>query len=270
MATYVETDDLKVLIDPSVALGPKRYGLPPHPIEIKRMNELWDDVKKYAKKSDVLVITHYHYDHHNPAEPGLYKDKIIYIKDPERNINRSQSVRSSFFLGKVEGLPSKQEAADGKEFHYGSTTIKFSPAVFHGTGSRLGYVIETSISCCGEKVVHTSDVEGPVTESQAAFIIHENPDLLILDGPMTYMLGFRYSKESLRSAIGNINNIIKNTSVKSIIADHHLLRDLLYKERLASVYDYASENDKAVLSAAEYAGRETEMLEARRKELYGL
>lgn len=64
--------------------------------------------------------------------------------------------------------------------------------------------------------------------------------------------------------------MIKNTSVRSIIADHHLLRDLKYRERLASVYKYALENDKEVLNAAEYAGRETNMLEARRKELYGL
>ena len=30
MATYVETKDCKILIDPSAALGPKRYGLSPH------------------------------------------------------------------------------------------------------------------------------------------------------------------------------------------------------------------------------------------------
>ena len=31
MATYVETKDVKIFIDPGVALGPSRYGLPPHP-----------------------------------------------------------------------------------------------------------------------------------------------------------------------------------------------------------------------------------------------
>ncbi|MCJ7571679.1 MAG: hypothetical protein MUO82_07360 [Candidatus Thermoplasmatota archaeon] len=29
MAIYVETEDCKILIDPSAALGPSRYGLPP-------------------------------------------------------------------------------------------------------------------------------------------------------------------------------------------------------------------------------------------------
>lgn len=191
MATYVETDDLRILIDPAVALGPKRYGLPPHPLEIKRMHETWDDVLKHAAISDVLIVTHYHYDHHNPDEPNIYKDKIVYLKDPLRNINRSQSGRASYFLGKLESLTGKREVADGNEFHHGSTTIKFSPAVYHGTGSKLGYVVETSISCGGEKIVHTSDVEGPSIVDQAAFVIQENPDLLILDGPMTYLLGYR-------------------------------------------------------------------------------
>jgi predicted metallo-beta-lactamase superfamily hydrolase len=30
MSTFVETDDLRILIDPGVALAPIRYGLEPH------------------------------------------------------------------------------------------------------------------------------------------------------------------------------------------------------------------------------------------------
>ena len=37
MATYVETKDCKILIDPSAALGPKRYGLPPHNKELEAL-----------------------------------------------------------------------------------------------------------------------------------------------------------------------------------------------------------------------------------------
>ena len=37
MATYVETKDCKILIDPSAALGPKRYGLPPHQKELEEL-----------------------------------------------------------------------------------------------------------------------------------------------------------------------------------------------------------------------------------------
>lgn len=269
MATYVESDDIKLVIDPAAALGPKRYGLAPHPLESGRLQESWADIKKHAAKSDILVVTHYHYDHHDPEENEEFRDKTVYLKDPKKNINKSQQMRASYFLNKLGGLIKSIEIADGREFQHGSTIIKFSPPVFHGTSSRLGYVLEVSISCCDEKLVYTSDVEGPSVEEQAAFIIEENPDLLILDGPMTYMLGYRYSSESLRRSIENINRIISETSVRDIILDHHFMRDLNYKEHIGGVYEFATENGVRILNAAEYVGRTTEMLEARRKELYG-
>ncbi|HDJ38475.1 MAG TPA: MBL fold metallo-hydrolase, partial [Methanosarcinales archaeon] len=77
MATVIETDDLSILIDPGVALGPSRHRLPPHPLEIKRERELWQDINDHAARADVLVVSHYHYDHHNPEEPMLYGDKIL-------------------------------------------------------------------------------------------------------------------------------------------------------------------------------------------------
>jgi len=101
-----------------------------------------------------------------------------------------------------------------------------------------------------------------------AFILQEKPDLLILDGPMTYMLGFRYSQKSLELAIENINRIITETSVKDILLEHHFMRDLKYKSRIEGVYECAAAHDVKVSTAAEYLGRDVDMLEARRKELY--
>jgi hypothetical protein len=268
MATFVETDDVAVLIDPGVSLAPVRYGLPPHPIEEQRMSECWSAIKDHAARSDVLIVTHYHYDHHDPYEPELFDGKILYLKHPKEQINRSQKGRASFFLEQLADLPQSIEIADGKDFSHGSTKITFSPAVYHGTNPRLGYVVEVSISCGREKMLFTSDVEGPSVADQVDFILQENPDLLILDGPMTYMLGFRYSQKSLELSIENINRIITETSVKTVLVEHHFMRDLKYKERIPEVYECAAENDVTVMTAAEYLGRDNEMLEARRKELY--
>lgn len=138
MATYVDSGDLKVLMDPAVSLGPSRYGLPPHPAEIDQMRQTWSEVRRYAAKSDVLIVTHYHYDHHDPDEPGLYKEKIVYLKDPEEKINRSQKGRASQFIERLDALPERIEVADGRKFQHGSTTIRFSPPVYHGTSPRLG------------------------------------------------------------------------------------------------------------------------------------
>lgn len=268
MATFVETGDVAVLIDPGVSLAPSRYGLSPHPVEWQRLTECWADIKAHAARSDVLIVTHYHYDHHDPDEPEVYKGKLLYLKHPREKINRSQAGRAAYFLEQLAGLPQAIEVADGKQFSHGATAITFSPPVYHGTNPQLGYVVEVSIACGGEKVVFTSDVEGPSVAEQTDFILQEKPDLLILDGPMTYMLGFRYSQKSLGLSIGNINRIITETTVKAILLEHHFMRDLNYRERITEVYDCAAAHDVQVLTAAEYLGREVDMLEARRRELY--
>ena len=103
-------------------------------------------------------------------------------------------------------------------------------------------------------------------EEQVEFVLKEAPDIVFIDGPMTYMLGFRYSKRSLELSVENLKRIVDVTP--TVVIDHHFLRDLNYKERIAEVYEYASERNATVSTAAEFAGRKIEMLEARRKELY--
>jgi hypothetical protein len=268
MATLVKTKDCSILIDPGVALGPSRYGLPPHPLEVQRMGEHWKAIKKFAKKSDILIVTHYHYDHHDPNEPDIYRDKTVFLKHPEEMINKSQKGRAKFFLERLGNLPKTLQYSDGREFFFGSTKIRFSDPVFHGTNPRLGYVTEVSIKEGDFCFVFTSDVEGPSVGEQAKFILNEDPNLVYLDGPMSYMLGYRYSKASLDYSIKNINDILKKTKIEKLIVDHHLLRDMKWKDRIKEVFRTAEKQNVKVLTAAEYLGLENEMLEARRKELY--
>lgn len=265
MATFVETEDCKILIDPGVALGPRRYGLPPHPLEIEKLEEDWRNIVKYADKAQVMIVTHYHYDHHNPEYPEIYTDKVVYLKHPTEKINYSQKKRAKHFLSKLNNLPEVIEYCDGREFIFNSTKIKFSSPVCHGTNARLGYVVEVSISYREEKFLFTSDVEGPSLKEQVDFILKENPDILYLDGPMTYMLGYRYSAKSLEESVKNLIKILRETKIKKLIIDHHFLRDLNWRERIKEALDIA--NSK-IVTAAEYTGRENLMLEARRKELY--
>ena len=268
MATFVETDDLKILIDPGVSLAPIRYGLEPHPLEWQRLDETWAVIKQYAEESEVLIVTHYHYDHHDPDYPELYSGKTVFIKHPTQNINRSQKERAALFLEAIRGLPQKLEIADEKSFQLGKTRINFSKAVCHGTNPRLGCVTEVSIKGNSEKFLYTSDVEGPSLEDQIGFILEEKPDTLFVDGPMTYMLGYRYSFKSLEISNKNLARAIKETSLHTMVLDHHFLRDLNYKMRIKTVYEEAEKRGVKVITAAEFSGRKIEMLEALRKELY--
>jgi len=268
MATYVETDDAKILIDPGVSLAPSRYGLPPHALEWERMDESWKLIKDYTREAEILIVTHYHYDHHNPSEPEIYRNKVTLIKHPTDKINYSQRDRAAYFLSVLGKCPKRLEYADGKKFEFGKTRIKFSPPVCHGTNPRLGYVVEVSISCGGEKVVHTSDIEGPSLNDQVGFLQDEKPELAIVDGPMTYMLGFRYSFKSLQISIQNLVKAISEASMQTLVLDHHFMRDLRYESRIKPVYEIAKDRKVKVLTAAEFLGKRIEMLEAHRKELY--
>jgi predicted metallo-beta-lactamase superfamily hydrolase len=268
MATFVETDDLKVLIDPGADLAPIRYGLEPHPLEWQRLDETWEAMKQCAEDADVLIVTHYHYDHHDPDNPELYKNKTVCIKHPTQNINPSQQERASLFLEAIKGMPKRLQLADGKHFQIGKTVINFSKAVCHGTDPLLGYVIEVSVENNGEKFLHTSDVEGLSLEDQIAFVLEEKPDVLFVDGPMTYMLGNHYSFKNLETSNDNLVKVIEKTNLCTLVLDHHLLRDLDYKVRIKPVFEAADRRELNVVTAAEFCGRKIEMLEALRRELY--
>lgn len=266
MATYVEAGDAKIIIDPGVALGPRRYGLPPHPLEYNKLEEHWDVIMQHLEAADVAVITHYHYDHHVPESAELYRDKLVLVKHPEENINRSQKQRAAFFLGKLKNIAGELRYCDGREYSLGGAALRFSRAVPHGTNDRLGYIVEVSVSMGKSCFLFTSDVEGPSLDEQVTFIKEEDPNIILADGPMTYMLGYRYSSKSLEEALRNYQRIIEGTRVENFILDHHLLRDMKWRKRMTPLFKNAG--DVEISTAAEYLGEENLLLEARRKELY--
>jgi len=264
MATKVVTKDASILIDPAAALAPKRYGLPPSRRERERLEEHLDLISRKAKGCQVLIVTHYHYDHHNPDRPEIFEGKIALVKDPKHHINRSQKLRASRFLDLIN--PKELIYCDSTNFKIRDTYLKFSKPVCHGSSSKLGYVVELFIEEGDERLVFTSDVEGPISSDQTDFILQNDPTTVILDGPMTYMLGYRYSEDSLRRTIANLRSILGLANLEHLIIDHHFMRDLSYKYRpgIEELYDLAAENGIKLTSAAEFAGKKIEMLEAMR------
>ena len=238
MATLVETKDCRIFIDPSAALGPSRYGLPPAPQEIEELARTKDKIRELAGKSDILVISHYHYDHYDPDEE-FYQGKTVYAKDINKNINKSQTERGKEFKEIVENK-CKLIYCDNTSHTIGDTKIIFSPPFFHGPSNvRLGYVVMTTIDDGEFKLLHASDVQGPVTSEARDYIISQKPDLLIIDGPPTIFLGWKFSRKNLEDASNNLVEIIKKLDCE-IILDHHLLRDLKYRENFPEPYKTVS------------------------------
>jgi hypothetical protein len=265
MATYIETQDVKVFIDPGVSVAPDRYSLPPHQIELDRYHNMWKAVRRWVMSSDIIIVTHYHYDHHNPDEPELYEGKDVFLKHPREFINESQRERAAYFLSRIEPYAKAINIADNTHISFGKTNISFSKPVCHGASSRLGYVIQIFIEET-ERFIHTSDVCGPVNKDAVDFIIERQPHSIIVDGPLTYLLGSHYRKEDVSSSLENLKRIITETPIKNLVIDHHLLRDLSWHNYIDDLKGIKS--SVLICSAAEFLGQKEELLEARRKEFY--
>jgi len=336
----VETPDLRVLIDPGAAAMQPSFPLPGRAKEELKLRA-YRAIEAAARKADVVVVTHYHYDHHVrfdfPVDArAIYGGKVVWAKDPNCYINKSQWERARLLLGQMcrelagldlgellvrprrvafrdpmadlrlaagrefgdyqarreellakgrarfrrlaEGLWAKRpwvpelelgrtrvEFVDGREFEVGHTAIRFVGPHFHGVEyARVGWVLSVVVERGGRKLLYSSDLQGPVIEDYAGWIVAEDPDLLILDGPPTYLLGYMMNKINMRRAIENICRIIRAVRADPVILDHHLLREARYAERLSDVYRVAREVGKRVLTAAEWLGQEPVVLRAAR------
>ena len=333
---FVRTPDITMLIDPGAAEMQPGYPLSAKEKECLKLKAL-EKISEYSTKAEIVFISHYHYDHHTlmskiPKNLNVfYKDKVIWVKNPNKWINHSQWERARLFLEEIfnelggkgklyrksqkvkvpeleEELPlaakkdygnynrRKKELlekgknrvmkikdlwesnkwlhefefangeivfADGKEFKIGETRIRFTPPLYHGIEyDRIGWVIGLVIEHNSTKFIYSSDLQGPQIEDYAEWIIKENPDILVLDGFPTYLLGFLVNKINLERAKENIIRIAKEVKSDTIIYDHHLLREPRYKERFKEVYEKVGEK---VITAAEYMGKEPLILKVKNK-----
>ncbi len=271
MATVVEANGVKIVVDPGVSYAPRRYGLPPHRLELARLSEIRDRIVRELEDAEYVVITHYHYDHYlrEPEYAELFKDKIIFVKHPSRSINLSQRIRAYRFLRKnrVEDLAARVEYADSRRFQLDDgVELIFSPPVPHGApGTKLGYVVMAAIRCCGETFVHASDVQGPMSSDAANWILELRPGLIFISGPPTYFAGYKVPREEVERGLQGLRMLAEKLVNATIIADHHFARDLAYPEYLAELNAIGGAR---LVSAAEYMGIRYEPLEALRKRLW--
>ncbi len=332
--TLVRTPDVSVLIDPGVAVMHPSF---PAPLAKKLYWEARGAraIARASREADVVVISHYHYDHFTDFDRKLYAGKLLLAKDPNEYINDSQRGRAERFysnicraFGKVElgdllrerkskrygdpldDIPRARDKdfgdynrrrrelfgkgrkwfrnrvkrwnsaklipemkfddvevrfIDGREFKFGCTRLRFTPALFHGIEfSRVGWVSATVVERGKEKLIYSSDLDGPIIEDYADLIVRENPGTLILDGPMSYMLGYLTTRTTMNRAVENAVRILEKSDVKLMIYDHHLPREPKFKEWTSEVWERGKSLGKKVMTAAEFLGKKPVVLGRRR------
>lgn len=266
MALMIEIGDDRIFIDPGAALGPKRYGLPPTPQEVDALQRATKGIENMASKSNILIVSHYHYDHHFP-DSDMYRDKMVLLKHPETAINKSQKERARYLLERLEGM-CQYRFADDTVVERPWGRIVFSPPMPHGGDrTRLGYVVMTTIETESGKIMHTSDISGAISKKPTNYIIKTRPTFIFMDGPPTIFLGWKLGTKDLEASIENLNRIIMETDAY-LVLDHHLTRDLKYMERLEEVYRMGGAVGRPVKTFAEFAGMPNNFLEAWRKDIW--
>jgi predicted metallo-beta-lactamase superfamily hydrolase len=282
MCTFVETPDVKVLLDAGISLCPNRFGLPPHPIEFKTIAELRKRIAEAADNAEVVTISHYHFDHHTPSYEDwlvnwteanetarqIYQAKTVLMKNPKEKINPSQRQRAWLFQKTGGKNAKKLEAADGKSFMFGKNTfLRFSEPVFHGPENQmLGWVVMVSIEYNQERFMFAPDVQGPMSAHTLDLIREAKPEATMIGGPPFYLGGFKVDEAQLQTGLRNLAGVVE--SVPLTILEHHALRDEQWHEKSKQLYDAAAKAGHTVLTAAEFAGQENKFLESRRKKLY--
>jgi len=324
-STLVRTPDVSVLIDPGVAIMQPSF---PAPLTKKLYWKAQGarEIRKASQEANVIVISHYHYDHFTDFDRNLYKGKLLLVKNPNEYINDSQRGRAEHFFDNLcrsfgetdldqmlqararksygnplDDIPLARDMdfgdynrrrkellekglkwfrrrvekwhsfktipeltfrdvevkfPEGREFRFGRTKLRFTPPMFHGIEfSRVGWVFATVIEYPGEKVIHTSDLSGIYIEDYAEWIIQENPTVLILDGPPTYM-GFMLIRTNLNRCVRNTCEVIERSkNLRLLVYDHHLLRERRYREKTRMVWETGADRGVKVVTAAEHLGR---------------
>jgi predicted metallo-beta-lactamase superfamily hydrolase len=237
LSVYVETEDQKIIIDPSVSLGPFRNGYPPHLLELAAAFLSRYFIMKFWEKANIIIQTHYHADHYSLRIKRSYEftnhdiakrlyshpKKVILAKDLRKNINYNQKKRATWLWNRKSV---QLFAADGNTFVFGRTRVMFSKPLPHGSvGTKQGWVISVLIKDSFESVLITSDVSGPGSDIALRFIIENPVDLAIIDGPSTYHP--RQTVEEIEQAFQRLERALE---ISPAIIDHHLLRDSKWKE----------------------------------------
>jgi Predicted hydrolase of the metallo-beta-lactamase superfamily len=276
MALFVRTRDTAILFDAGVSLSPRRFGLPPHPLELRRVQELRAKLLEYAAAADVVTVSHYHRDHFTPwyrsvymatddhTYVEVYKGKLVLAKSPQ-GINWSQR-RRHYGFKKAVGKVAEIEYVDGKSYRFGRTTLTASPPLPHGPeGARTGFVVAFVVEDGEERLLYMPDVQGPANDAALGFALNAAPTIAVVGGPPIYLNNVEWA-----TGVSNLERLASASGLRTLVVAHHALRDLDWKTRLAPVFEAASRSGVRVETYAGLLGREDELLEARRRELYRL
>ena len=262
-ATWVE--EQRLLIDPSVALAPRRQKYPPHPLELRVFQERWSVVVQHLRRARRVVVTHFHHDHQVPYLPlWLQQDARVWMLDP-RGLNARQQRRAHWLQSTLTERNIPYEVVDSPCWVV-SRELWFSGPVPHGRDGAQGQVMMVGVQVGEERLLYTSDIQGPSHPRHMDAILSFCPTILLLDLPPTYL---RIPGHLPEEVLVNLEHLFQAcTGLHTLVVDHHALRDPAWQQWWSALETRTRQYDVRLLHGAEVAGKPLRILEAKRPQLF--
>ena len=259
LCCVVETEDRKIVIDPGVALGYRRHGLLPHPVQVAVGERVKVAIEKALEDATDVVISHYHGEHHPMVDANPYQLSAGRVAESlghprlwargTQDLSPSQIQRAQALAQKINRiLPPSEGLNDG--------CLTFSPPVPHGEQGRGGMVMMTRIEDQRGVFVHASDIQ-MLNDEAIDQILVWRPTVVLASGPPVYLPSLTLNKRD--GALRRTLTVARE--VDTLILDHHLMRSREGEKWLDWVSSLA---DHRVICAADFIGRNRNLLEAER------
>jgi len=263
LCCVVKTESKKIVIDPGIALGYKRKGLLPHPVQVAVDEIIQGRILKHLQNTTDIVFSHFHGDHiplanANPYQldlqevENLFQNLSIYAKGNSEDSHKMKERAWNIKVNSPEYI-----VAEGKNI----AELSFSQPVSHGEeDSHLGRVMVTRIEVDNKNFVHASDIQF-LTRQAIDKVIKLTPDIVLASGPPIYLPQLKPKDRKLARE----NVLTLSNTVPLLIIDHHLLR---CREGLKWLRSLDCESNNRIVCAADVMKCPPQLLEARRSELY--
>lgn len=143
---------------------------------------------------------------------------------------------------------------DGRRLEVGGVVVEVFNPWFHGLEyDRTGWVTPILIRSRGYRIFYSSDLMGPIIEDYAEHIAKLKPDVVLLDGPPTYLFPYMFNRINLERAVENAL-VVLSSKPRLMIYDHHLLRERRWRTRVSRLFEEAERLDVPLLTGAECLG----------------
>jgi len=268
MATFVETSgNVKIIIDPGVALAPERFDLAPHPVEKWMFNQVVERIKLYIRIADIVIITNYNPEHFYDISYTMYHKKHLLLKNPNTNIPAVQRNRAFGFIKYAKNKLCRLSVADNASININGVTCKFSPPFFTGKEKKdtcIMVEIEDEIN----SLLFSSCVNGFEDPGIYNYLKNTSPDILYLDGPDVSTIKTVDEESAVNEKFRRISSVLEKLPVTELILDHHIKRSVEWEKYITDIEAVAVTKNIKITSASQLRGEEETLLEARRNVLY--